>query len=56
MVHMCLFRRDASVDIQQQSTPILVMLTFLHIHLDLDLRSTFEIDLNIPELAYFDAF
>ena len=32
------------------------MLTFLHIYIDLDIRSNFEIDLNIPEIAYYDAF
>ena len=36
--------------------PILVMLTFLHVYLDLDQRSNFEIDFIMLKLAYFDAF
>ena len=30
------------------------MLTSLHIYLDLELRSNFEIDFNMPRLVYFD--
>ena len=56
MVPTCLFRRDLSFDVHYAITSILVMLTFLHVYLDLDLRSNFEINLIMSKLAYFDAF